>query len=84
MSTIARPIPVVVADPDTGRFGDGAGVGAGRIDADSAAAVARVADAVVVGSALVGRVEQLAREPRRVPEELGSLLAEMRRAMDKL
>jgi len=38
MSTIARPIPVVVADPDTGRFGDGAGVGAGRIDADSAAA----------------------------------------------
>ncbi len=38
MSTIARPIPVVVADPDTGRFGDGDGVGAGRIDADSAAA----------------------------------------------
>ena len=59
-------------------------VGFGVRDADSAAAVARVADAVVVGSALVGRVEQLAREPRRVPEELGSLLAEMRRAMDKL
>ena len=59
-------------------------VGFGVRDADSAAAVARVADAVVVGSALVGRVEQLVREPRRVPEELGGLLAEMRRAMDKL
>ena len=59
-------------------------VGFGVRDADSAAAVARVADAVVVGSALVGRVERLVREPRRVPEELGGLLAEMRRAMDKL
>ena len=59
-------------------------VGFGVRDADSAAAVARVADAVVVGSALVGRVERLVREPRRVPDELGGLLAEMRRAMDNL
>lgn len=59
-------------------------VGFGVRDADSAAAVARVADAVVVGSALVGRVEQLLREPQRVPEELGGSLAEIRRAMDKL
>ena len=58
------------------------GVGFGIKDAASAAAVARVADAVVVGSALVSRIEQLAAEPERLQVELAGLLAAMRRAMD--
>lgn len=58
------------------------GVGFGIRDAVTAAAVARVADAVVVGSALVSRVEQLAATPERMHAEIGGLLAEMRRAMD--
>nr|MCU0935620.1 tryptophan synthase subunit alpha [Gammaproteobacteria bacterium] len=58
------------------------GVGFGVRDAESAAAVARVGDAVVVGSALVSRVEQLADTPDRIPAEVGELLAGMRRAMD--
>ncbi len=59
------------------------GVGFGVRDAESAAAVARVGDAVVVGSALVSRVEQLADTPERIPAEVGDLLAGMRRAMDR-
>jgi tryptophan synthase alpha chain len=58
------------------------GVGFGVRDAESAAAVARVGDAVVVGSALVSRVEQLADTPERIPAEVGELLSGMRRAMD--
>jgi tryptophan synthase alpha chain len=58
------------------------GVGFGIRDADSAAAVARVSDAVVVGSALVKRVEELAGSPERIPAEVSRLLAGMRRAMD--
>jgi tryptophan synthase alpha chain len=58
------------------------GVGFGIRDAESAARVARVSDAVVVGSALVLKVEELAAEPDRVPGEVAALLAGMRRAMD--
>jgi len=58
------------------------GVGFGIKDAASAAAVARLADAVVVGSALVSWIEQLADEPERLQTEITGLLAAMRRAMD--
>jgi len=58
------------------------GVGFGIKDAASAAAVARLADAVVVGSALVSWIEQLADEPERLQAEIVGLLAAMRRAMD--
>lgn len=58
------------------------GVGFGIRDADSAAAVARVADAVVVGSALVSRIEALAGDPVQLRAELGALLGAMRSAMD--
>ena len=58
------------------------GVGFGIKDAASAAAVARLADAVVVGSALVSRIERLADEPERLQAEIAGLLAAMRRAMD--
>jgi tryptophan synthase alpha chain len=44
------------------------GVGFGIRDAETAARVAEVADAVIVGSAIVGRIEALAETPERIPE----------------
>jgi tryptophan synthase alpha chain len=58
------------------------GVGFGIKDAETAAAVSRVADAVIVGSALVGRVEALADQPEAIAAEVAALLASMRQAMD--
>jgi tryptophan synthase alpha chain len=60
------------------------GVGFGIGDPASAARVAAVSDAVVVGSALVRQVEDLAATPDRVPAEVGDLLARMRLAMDRV
>lgn len=59
------------------------GVGFGIRDADSAARVAAVADAVVVGSAVMKRVAEFGGQPDRIGTELASLLGEMRRAMDQ-
>ncbi len=58
------------------------GVGFGIKDATSAARVARVADAVVVGSALVRQVERLAETPEKIAPALGAILSDMRQAMD--
>jgi tryptophan synthase alpha chain len=58
------------------------GVGFGIRDAESAAAVAAIADAVVVGSTLVRRIEQCLDTPEAIPEEIGALLHTMRIAMD--
>jgi len=58
------------------------GVGFGIRDAASAAQVASVADAVVVGSALVSRIAALADEPDRIAAEAPQVIAEMRAAMD--
>jgi tryptophan synthase alpha chain len=58
------------------------GVGFGIKDAQTAAAVSKIADAVVVGSALVSRVETLADQPDRIAGVLSELLGEMRSAMD--
>lgn len=58
------------------------GVGFGIRDAESAARIATVGDAVVVGSALVGRIEALADRPAAVPVEVPPLIGEMRAAMD--
>jgi tryptophan synthase alpha chain len=58
------------------------GVGFGIKDAQTAYDVSRLADAVIVGSALVRRVEALAERPDEIPGEVSALLAEMRRAMD--
>ncbi len=58
------------------------GVGFGIKDAATASAVSAIADAVVVGSALVSRVEALAHEPARIPGEIAGILAAMREAMD--
>lgn len=58
------------------------GVGFGIKDAATAAAMATFADAVVVGSALVSRIEAHLDDPQSALAEIGSLLAEMRTAMD--
>jgi len=64
------------------------GVGFGIKDAQSAAAVAAVADAVVVGSALVQKIEeaqkieQAAGQHDRINADIADLLAQMRAGMD--
>lgn len=58
------------------------GVGFGIKDAATARAVSRVADGVVVGSALVQRIADHRQEPARIPEALAELLRAMREAMD--
>ncbi len=58
------------------------GVGFGIRDAESAARVAQVADAVVVGSAVVNRIAANAGEPDRIKAEISALLSGMRAAMD--
>ena len=59
------------------------GVGFGIKDADSAARVAAIADAVVVGSAIVHKLGELAGQPERLLTEIPAVVAQMRRAMDE-
>ncbi len=59
-------------------------VGFGVRDAKMAAQVGRVADAVVVGSALVSEIEKHQRQPGRLPKILGVKLQSMRKALDSL
>jgi tryptophan synthase alpha chain len=59
------------------------GVGFGIKDGPSAARVAAVADAVIVGSAIVGRIEALADQPAQIPDAVGGFLAELRAAIDQ-
>jgi len=61
------------------------GVGFGISTAASAARVARVADAVIVGSAIVSRIEALAEEGQgeRIPAVVGDFLGELRAAIDE-
>ena len=58
------------------------GVGFGIRDAATAAQVAAVADAVVVGSALVRKLGEFAEQPHKIEQEVVSILAQMRAAMD--
>ena len=57
------------------------GVGFGIKDAETAAQIAKTADAVVVGSALVSRIEALADEPQKIKDSVVELLLSMRKAM---
>ncbi len=59
-------------------------VGFGIRDAESAAAVASAADAIVVGSALVSIVEHHANDAATMHEKLRSLVGSMRAAVDKI
>ncbi|MCW9014031.1 MAG: tryptophan synthase subunit alpha [Gammaproteobacteria bacterium] len=58
------------------------GVGFGISDAETAAKVAAVSDAVVVGSAIVKRVAENAHDPKKISEQVCGLIAAMRQAMD--
>ena len=60
------------------------GVGFGIRDAAAAARVAAVADAVVVGSALVARIEAHQNDPQAMLAGVRELIGDMRRAMDEL
>jgi tryptophan synthase alpha chain len=59
-------------------------VGFGIRDAASAAAVGRVADGVIVGSALVSEIEKNQHNPDVLPQLLAENLAPMRAALDQL
>ena len=59
------------------------GVGFGIRDAETAAQVAAVADAVVVGSAVVKRVAENLDNPEKISQEICELLSSMRKAMDE-
>jgi tryptophan synthase alpha chain len=59
-------------------------VGFGVRDAKTAAKVGAVADAVVVGSALVSEIARLGRRPSALPATLGAKLRTMRRALDAI
>jgi len=58
-------------------------VGFGIRDGATAAAIGRVADGVIVGSALVGRIAERADDPASIPAALKSILDEMREALDR-
>jgi len=60
------------------------GVGFGIQDGASAAKIAQVADAVIVGSALVRRIEALQAEPDKIPAAAGAFVAELRQAMNNV
>lgn len=57
-------------------------VGFGIRDGASAAAVGRIADGVIVGSALVSRIAEHAERPETIAEALKDVLGEMRQALD--
>lgn len=59
------------------------GVGFGIKDADCAAQIATVADAVVVGSALVHLVEQHHTDTKAMQQAVSALISSMRQAMDR-
>lgn len=60
------------------------GVGFGIKDAASAAQVAAVADAVIVGSAIVRKLGEFAGQRERILTEIPAIVAEMRQAMDNV
>lgn len=59
------------------------GVGFGIKDAETAAAVSRVSDAVIVGSVLVKMIEENPDNDDVIIAKINELLADMRQAMDK-
>ncbi|MBD3671458.1 MAG: tryptophan synthase subunit alpha [Gammaproteobacteria bacterium] len=58
------------------------GIGFGIKDAATAARFSAVGDAVVVGSALVRKVEELSADTQKIFSEVPAVLGEMRQAMD--
>jgi tryptophan synthase alpha chain len=60
------------------------GVGFGIKDAETAAQVAEYANAVIVGSAVVNRVEALQHRPEQIPGVVAEFLRGLREAMDQV
>lgn len=58
------------------------GVGFGIKDAESARAVAQVAEGVIVGSVLVNKIASLVGQQDAIAAEVAAIIAEMRAAMD--
>ena len=58
------------------------GVGFGIKDGVSAQAVARIADAVVVGSALVNQIAMSEHDHQQIKSSINAILSEMRSMMD--
>lgn len=58
-------------------------IGFGIHDAKTAAEVSQLADAVVVGSALVKRIAELADQPEKINQQAKEFLAGLRSAIDK-
>jgi tryptophan synthase alpha chain len=58
------------------------GVGFGVKDAETARIIANIADGVVVGSALISKIETNLDNPEQAKNEIIALLASMRQAMD--
>jgi len=58
------------------------GVGFGIKDAESAAAVSKVSDGVIVGSAIVKIIEDNVDDTDTILNQIGALLSSMRQAMD--
>jgi tryptophan synthase alpha chain len=59
------------------------GVGFGINSPQVAASVAEISDAVIVGSAIVKRVEELSSQPERIIDAVPAFLASLRTAMDR-
>jgi tryptophan synthase alpha chain len=59
------------------------GVGFGIGSPEAAAEVAAVADAVIVGSAVVRRMEEMAAKPDKILNEVPAFIARLREAMDR-
>lgn len=58
------------------------GIGFGVKDAQTARTVSELGDGVVIGSALISKIEQNLDKPERAQQEIIGLLSDMRRAMD--
>ena len=58
------------------------GVGFGIRDGASAAAVAEVADGVIVGSVLVNAIAEKVNQPEQISKDVAGIIAQMRGAMD--
>ena len=76
LDEVARRIPAI-----RDKVGMPVGVGFGIRDGASAARIAAVADAVVIGSRIIEEIEQSL--PGEAPQRVSALLAGIRRAMDE-
>ena len=77
LDEVARRIPLIRE-----KVGMPVGVGFGIRDAATAAAVAKTADAVVVGSAVIKQIEATPNDHAAIMDNISDLLASMRTALD--